>query len=83
MVALLLAALANAAPVECDALEAAALLAEAHIEESRAPVSHPELVPGLALASARAETDLRAALSDLCEDGEEEGYHSVTWSIAP
>ena len=59
-------AAALAAPVECGALEAASLLAEARIEERRAPLTHPELIPGLALASARTDDDLRTALTDLC-----------------
>jgi hypothetical protein len=62
----LLAALAAAAPVLCDPLAAATVLAEARIEERRAPVSHPELLPGLARASSRATSDLRLALADLC-----------------
>jgi len=57
---------ALAAPVECGALDAAALLADARIEERRAPLTHPELIPGLALASARSGVELREALTDLC-----------------
>lgn len=69
MVTLALVGAAYAAPVQCDALEAARLLAEARIEERRAPVTHPELIPGLALASARTDIDLRTALTDLCDAG--------------
>ncbi len=57
---------AHAAPVECQALGAAQMLAEAHIEEDRAPLTHPELIPGLALASARTDVTLRAALTEIC-----------------
>ncbi len=64
----LLLSVAQANRVQCDALEAAAVLAEARVDERRAPISHPELIPGLALASARTGTDLRAALADLCDD---------------
>ncbi|MBW2256205.1 MAG: hypothetical protein JRI25_16640 [Deltaproteobacteria bacterium] len=69
MVITLLALAAHAAPVQCNALEAARILAEARIEERRAPVTHPELIPGLAMVSARADADLRTALADLCEEG--------------
>jgi len=70
VVALLLALASSlAAPVQCDPLGAASLLAEARVEEHRAPISHPELIPGLALASPRTDSELRTALSDLCTDG--------------
>lgn len=63
-------AIATAAPVVCDDVGAAGLLAEARIPESRAPVSHPELIPGLALASARTDPELRAALVEICQHPE-------------
>lgn len=69
MVALLLAGVGLAAQVQCDPLGAAEVLAEARIDEHRAPASHPELVPGLALASPRTEASLREALGALCEPG--------------
>lgn len=81
-----LALAARAAPVECDGLAAASLLADARIAENRAPVSHPELIPGLALSSSRTEADLRAALVELCAGGEAisltqgETYEAAGWS---
>lgn len=69
MVIALLAA-AWAAPVVCDDVAAAGLLAEARIAEARAPVTHPELIPGLALASPRTDPELRAALGELCQHPE-------------
>ncbi len=71
MVAALLAAVAAALPVQCDPIEAAQLLQDARIEEQRAPVSHAELLPGLALASSTTDQPLRDALTALCAaDGE-------------
>lgn len=67
---MILVASALAAPVVCDDVAAAGLLAEARIPESRAPVSHPELIPGLALASPRTDPELRAALSEICQHPE-------------
>jgi hypothetical protein len=77
---------AEAAPVVCDDLAAAGMLAEARIEEARAPVSHPELIPGLALASPNTDPELRAALGELCEGGgslslsEAETWAGPDWS---
>jgi hypothetical protein len=62
----LLLAVSHAAPVRCHPDAATELLTEARILETRAPVTHPELVPGLALASATATPDLRDALVGLC-----------------
>lgn len=62
--ALLAAALAG--PVQCDPEQAATVLREARIAEDRAPVSHPELVPGLARAAATASPELTTALASLC-----------------
>lgn len=59
-------ALAVAGPVVCEDIAAAELLAEARIDEARAPVTHPELLPGLALASGRTDPELRAALAEFC-----------------
>lgn len=59
-------AAAYAAPVVCDAQIAAARLDEARIDEARAPFSHPELVPGLALASPDTDETLRGALRSMC-----------------
>lgn len=68
MVALLLAlGLAGAASVQCDPIAASALLSDARVSENRVPLTHPELVPGLALAAPGTPADLRAALADLCE----------------
>jgi hypothetical protein len=61
--------LAIAGPVVCDDIAAAGLLAEARIDEARAPVTHPELIPGLALASSRTDPELRAALVEFCTGG--------------
>ena len=72
----MLVAAAHAGPVECDALGAARTLAEARIEEHRAPITHPELIPGLALASPRTGVDLRSALTDLCS-------HTASLSLVP
>lgn len=86
VVALLLGWAALAAPVQCDALKASQLLTEARIDESRAPFTHPELVPGLALASSRADAELREALRDLCGEGGElslaatDRWETATWS---
>ncbi len=69
MVALVAAwfSVAVAIPVECDPVAAATLLTDARIEERRAPVSHAELLPGLALASARTSDPLRQALAQMCD----------------
>jgi hypothetical protein len=86
MVTLLLTTWARAAPVVCDDLAAAELLAEARIEEARAPLSHPELIPGLALASPRTDAELRTALTDFCADrgtvslAPAEQWASADWS---
>lgn len=76
MLAAFLIATALAAPVVCDGAIARRILDEARIDEARAPVSHPELTPGLALASTTAGPELRAALTDLCAPG-------GTLSLAP
>jgi hypothetical protein len=65
----LLFEVAWAANVVCDDLTAAEMLAQARVEEGRAPVSHPELIPGLALASARTEAELRSTIRDMCLPG--------------
>jgi hypothetical protein len=86
VVALLLAWAALGAPVQCDALKASQLLTEARIDESRAPFTHPELVPGLALASSRSDAELREALRELCSNGGElslastDRWETATWS---
>lgn len=64
MIALLSAAWA--ATVQCDPSAASALSEAARIAPDRAPVSHPELIPGLALADPNTPPDLREALSHLC-----------------
>jgi hypothetical protein len=66
MVIALWTVVAIAGPVVCDDLAAAELLAEARLDEARAPVTHPELIPGLALASSRTDPALRAALTEFC-----------------
>lgn len=83
MIPLLLALLpaARAAQVQCDPLAASGLLSDARIEEARVPLSHPELVAGLALASPETPPDLRAALSDLCQGVGPAG--GPTLSVAP
>ena len=57
---------AAAVPVVCDPVEAARILREARIDEVRAPVTHPQLAPGLARATATPE--LEDALATLCAD---------------
>ncbi|MCO4745667.1 MAG: hypothetical protein KC912_12820 [Proteobacteria bacterium] len=66
MVGLALLLGAWAAPVQCDPDQAFSLLTEARIDERRAPISHPELMPGLALASTRTSPELRDALVEMC-----------------
>lgn len=56
-------------PVICDPAEATALLRDAEIDERRAPVTHPWLVPGLAAASG--DEGVRTALIGLCTPGAE------------
>lgn len=78
------ASLAGAAPVLCDAARAERLLTEARIDPTRAPITHPELVPGLARASD--DAPLRAALAELCAEGVDltiargEGWQQSDWS---
>lgn len=87
-----LAAAALAGPVICDPQGAAALVADARIAPRRAPVTHPELVPGLALASPSTDPALREALSDLCaapevlsiapgDRWEDSGFTAITWLL--
>lgn len=77
-------ALAEAAPVVCDPAEAGRILADAVVDERRAPVTHPQLVPGLARASGAA--DAADALTTLCRDGGElavergEAWFDAGWS---
>lgn len=54
-------------PVICDPAAALALLGDAEVDEARAPVTHPWLVPGLAAASG--DDGVRAALASLCAPG--------------
>lgn len=81
-----LATIGWAAPVVCGDADAAQTLTEARIEEARAPVSHPELIPGLARSSERTGEELRAALADLCAPGgtlaltEAERWQGPDWS---
>ena len=83
---ILLATLASAAPVQCDPLSASRILAEARIDEARAPFTHSELIPGLAMASPGTEVPLRLALEDLCRDEGNlslvatESWETATWS---
>lgn len=69
LIALLLELAAFALPVVCDPIVARRTLEEARIDEARAPVSHPELVPGLALAAAGSDPVLVAALAKVCAPG--------------
>lgn len=69
MIALLLELAAYALPVVCDPVIARRTLEEARIDEARAPVSHPELIPGLALAAAGSDPTLTAALAAVCAPG--------------
>ena len=57
---------AFAAPVACDPAAAAAIVEEARIDRRRVPFSHPELIPGLALADPDAPPALREALGVAC-----------------
>ena len=82
MVGALLASLALAGFVECDPTEAANLVIEARIEPNRAPVSHPELIPGLALASEHVEPRARAAIQELCAAGSLSLDPSDQWADA-
>jgi hypothetical protein len=50
-VVIALAFTARAATVVCDPAEARRILVDANIDEARAPVTHPWLVPGLAVAA--------------------------------
>lgn len=68
LIALLVDA-ALALPVVCDPVVARRTLEEARIDEARAPGSHPELVPGLALAAAGSDPTLAAALATVCAPG--------------
>lgn len=64
---MIVAASAAAAPVVCDPAEAARILADANVDERRAPVTHPQLLPGL--ARGRGDPALEAALGALCAPG--------------
>ena len=70
MTALLLASLALAAPTVCDPDQAVTRMEEARIDERRAPVTHPEMMPGLALAKTESTDPLHRALSELCASSE-------------
>lgn len=81
----LLAALAHAAPVVCDPIQAQSILIEAKIDESRVSQTHPWLIPGLALASPHTDENLRVALSALCEQEDvlvtfDEPWQDASWS---
>lgn len=56
-------------PVICDPEVATSLLRDAEVDERRAPVTHPWLVPGL--AAARGDEAVREALVALCTPGAE------------
>ncbi len=77
---------AHAAPVVCDAADARSLLEDARIPEHRAPVTHPELLPGVALASDRTDPALRQVLTELCTDTESlsvaanDAWSGANWS---
>lgn len=58
------------ARVVCDPEQAARIVAEARIDEARAPVAHPELVPGLARRAAP-DSPLAAVLGAWCASGED------------
>lgn len=58
-----------AAPVECDPAEARRILTEARIDEAGVAVTHPWLVPGLALASPHTDDPTRRVLDKMCADG--------------
>jgi hypothetical protein len=60
----ILASIAAAAPVVCDPAEAERVRVDARIDELRAPVTHPWLVPGLARQSG--DPDVRAEVARLC-----------------
>ena len=77
-------AAALAAPVVCDPAEAERVLVDARIDELRAPVTHPWLVPGLARRSA--DPEVAAAVSALCGGSgslfveRAEAYEQSGWS---
>ena len=83
MVIGLLLASVWAAPVTCSPADAASLIADARIPESRAPVSHSSLLPGLARSSRQTGPDLRAALEALCtEDADLSIAPAERWEAA-
>ena len=59
-------AYAAAAPVVCDPSTALHIVEQARIAPERVPVTHPHLVPGLALAQEPVPSQLREALEALC-----------------
>jgi hypothetical protein len=59
-------AVAFAEPAVCDPVEALRLVDEARVDPVRAPLTHPGLVPGLALAGRHVDPALQAALAGLC-----------------
>ncbi len=61
---------AQAASVICDPVEAARIVVDARIDERRAPVTHPTLVPGLARGAASSSPQLAAAIDALCTAGD-------------
>jgi hypothetical protein len=60
-------ATALAASVVCDPAEARRILEDANVDELRAPVTHPWLVPGLARSVASPE--VAAAIGAVCQGG--------------
>ncbi len=67
----------------CGQGDAAQRINEAKIDEERVPSSHPNLIPGLALASNRTGVDLREALVELCASGGELSYDPAeSWESA-
>lgn len=74
------------APVVCDADDAWRIVTEARIDPGRAPVSHPELVPGLALRAADTDEALKSAISEVCAPGgtlslsPAESWDAADWS---
>lgn len=64
---MIVALAAHAAPVSCDPEAARRLIEDAAIELDRVPVVQPNLLPGLARATA--SDDVVATIEHLCEDG--------------
>lgn len=76
------AAVAHGASVVCDPEHASAVVADARVDPRRAPVTHPWLVPGLALASGA--SDVKEVMASVCAAGAEVAVERAEiWEQAP